>query len=238
MVRILQEHGTERVLVNSAADWGVSDPLRTRATGETMLAAAFNEDDVDRVLWRNAVDYYGRSGRLRPEHLGSLARSLIGVRLDTCHLAVGFEEPQGALARLSAAGPPAVKVQASCALHADDPKGSAPRACGPERGDRGRTPLGPRLPAHHRTRRGDLVSTVPDTSDRGGRTPVVVSCTVGAIPWLLAHMPNLRAIDEVGFSAPGHRSAYLCRWYAMGAGVDTVLTPRPVYRYDGRKDPD
>ena len=37
---------------------------------------------------------------------------------------------------------------------------------------------------------------------------------------------------------PAHRSAYLCWWYAMGADVDTVLTPRPVYRYDGRKEPD
>ncbi|MET9690269.1 TatD family hydrolase [Streptomyces sp. NPDC006514] len=70
MVRILQEYGTERVLVNSAADWGVSDPLRTRATGEAMLAAGFTEDDVDRVLWRNPVAFYGQSGRLRPEHLG------------------------------------------------------------------------------------------------------------------------------------------------------------------------
>ncbi|MFD7665816.1 alkaline phosphatase family protein [Streptomyces sp. NPDC059788] len=38
--------------------------------------------------------------------------------------------------------------------------------------------------------------------------------------------------------APEHRTAYLCWWYAMGAEVDTVLTPRPVYRYDGRKEPD
>ncbi|MFD0265972.1 TatD family hydrolase [Streptomyces sp. NPDC127106] len=64
MVAILKEHGTERMLVNSAADWGHSDPLLTRATGEAMLAAGFDEDDVDRVLWRNPVDFYGRSGRL------------------------------------------------------------------------------------------------------------------------------------------------------------------------------
>lgn len=38
--------------------------------------------------------------------------------------------------------------------------------------------------------------------------------------------------------APEHTSAYLCWWWAMGAEVDTVLTPRPVYRYDGRKQPD
>ncbi|WP_419995117.1 alkaline phosphatase family protein [Streptomyces boninensis] len=37
---------------------------------------------------------------------------------------------------------------------------------------------------------------------------------------------------------PHHTSAYLCWWWAMGAGADTVLTPRPVYHYDGRKSPD
>ncbi|MFJ9785674.1 TatD family hydrolase [Amycolatopsis sp. NPDC101161] len=67
MVAILKEYGTERVLVNSAADWGKSDPLKTRKTGDAMLAAGFSEDDVDRVLWRNPVEFYGRSGRLSLE---------------------------------------------------------------------------------------------------------------------------------------------------------------------------
>ncbi|MGW3959497.1 TatD family hydrolase [Amycolatopsis sp. NPDC005003] len=66
MVAILKEYGTERVLVNSAADWGKSDPLKTRKTGDAMLAAGFTEDDVDRVLWRNPVEFYGQSGRLSP----------------------------------------------------------------------------------------------------------------------------------------------------------------------------
>jgi predicted metal-dependent TIM-barrel fold hydrolase len=64
MVRILQEYGTERMVVNSAADWGRSDPLKTRATAEAMLAAGFGEDDVDLVLWRNPVAFFGQSGRL------------------------------------------------------------------------------------------------------------------------------------------------------------------------------
>ena len=67
MVAILREYGTEKVLVNSAADWGKSDPLKTRRTGDAMLAAGFTEDDVDRVLWRNPVEFYGRSGRLSLE---------------------------------------------------------------------------------------------------------------------------------------------------------------------------
>ncbi|MFI6628951.1 TatD family hydrolase [Nonomuraea fuscirosea] len=64
MVEILRRHGTERVLVNSAADWGVSDPLLTLETANAMLAAGFDEDDVDRVMWRNPVEFYAQSGRL------------------------------------------------------------------------------------------------------------------------------------------------------------------------------
>ncbi|WP_043617040.1 TatD family hydrolase [Nonomuraea candida] len=64
MVELLRKYGTERMLVNSAADWGVSDPLLTLATAEAMLAAGFGEDDVDRVMWRNPVEFYGQSGRL------------------------------------------------------------------------------------------------------------------------------------------------------------------------------
>jgi predicted AlkP superfamily pyrophosphatase or phosphodiesterase len=37
---------------------------------------------------------------------------------------------------------------------------------------------------------------------------------------------------------PGYTVANVCWWYAMGADVDWTVTPRPVYRADGRKDPD
>ncbi|MFJ3336902.1 TatD family hydrolase [Streptomyces sp. NPDC086766] len=64
MVAVLREYGTDRMLVNSAADWGRSDPLKTRKTGDAMLAAGFSTDDVDRILWRNPVSFYGQSGKL------------------------------------------------------------------------------------------------------------------------------------------------------------------------------
>ncbi|HVK22775.1 MAG TPA: TatD family hydrolase [Actinokineospora sp.] len=64
MVAILREYGTERMLVNSAADWGRSDPLKTLKTGLAMLEAGFTESDVDTVLWRNPVEFFGQSGRL------------------------------------------------------------------------------------------------------------------------------------------------------------------------------
>lgn len=67
MVRILQRYGTERMLVNSAADWGNSDPLRVRKVAEAMLAAGFDEDAVEDVVWRNPVRFFDQSGRLELE---------------------------------------------------------------------------------------------------------------------------------------------------------------------------
>jgi uncharacterized protein len=64
MVAVLKRYGPERILVNSAADWGKSDPLRTVATATAMLDAGFSADDVDRVMWRNPVEFYSQSGRL------------------------------------------------------------------------------------------------------------------------------------------------------------------------------
>jgi predicted metal-dependent TIM-barrel fold hydrolase len=78
MVTLLREYGPERVLVNSAADWGRSDPLLTRVTGEAMREAGFSEDDVDRVLWRNPVEFYGQSGRLDLSDVDSEAQTFAG----------------------------------------------------------------------------------------------------------------------------------------------------------------
>ncbi|GAA4638356.1 metabolite traffic protein EboE [Actinoallomurus vinaceus] len=53
--------------------------------------------------------------------LAFLYTGWVGVCVDVCHLAVGFEDPHAALAGLEAAGLPIVKVQASCAMEARDP---------------------------------------------------------------------------------------------------------------------
>ncbi|NYF10430.1 hypothetical protein HDC94_001586 [Leifsonia sp. AK011] len=64
MVAILQRIGTDRVLINSAADWGRSDVLKTLKTAKLMLESGFTEADVDRVMWQNPIDFYNQSGRV------------------------------------------------------------------------------------------------------------------------------------------------------------------------------
>ncbi|MBF6671012.1 metabolite traffic protein EboE [Glutamicibacter sp. FBE19] len=52
----------------------------------------------------------------------------VGVCVDTCHLAVSFADPAGAIAQIQNAGLRVVKVQASAALHVLDPKDRTARA--------------------------------------------------------------------------------------------------------------
>ncbi|MFM8979014.1 MAG: metabolite traffic protein EboE [Planctomycetia bacterium] len=56
------------------------------------------------------------------------ARRHLGVCYDACHQAVMWEDGPAGLARLSAAGIPVAKVQASCALELADPRDPAGRA--------------------------------------------------------------------------------------------------------------
>lgn len=52
----------------------------------------------------------------------------VGLCVDTCHLAVSFADPAGAVNEVEAAGLRIVKVQASAALHVTDPADPAARA--------------------------------------------------------------------------------------------------------------
>jgi hypothetical protein len=69
MVELVRRYGGERILVNSAADWGVSDPLKVPSTVEAMRAAGISRTDIERVVWENPLAFFGQSGRLSAERL-------------------------------------------------------------------------------------------------------------------------------------------------------------------------
>ena len=64
MVALVKRYGPERIIVNSAADWGVSDPLKVPKTATAMRQAGISDADIDQVLWRNPVRFFAQSGRL------------------------------------------------------------------------------------------------------------------------------------------------------------------------------
>jgi predicted metal-dependent TIM-barrel fold hydrolase len=65
MVELLKRYGLERMVVNSAADWGKSDPLKVPKTAEAMRSAGFSAAEIERVLFDNPVTFFEQSGRMK-----------------------------------------------------------------------------------------------------------------------------------------------------------------------------
>jgi predicted metal-dependent TIM-barrel fold hydrolase len=64
MVALVKRYGSDRILVNSAADWGVSDPLKVPKTAALMRESGIAEADIEKIVWQNPVTFFGQSGRL------------------------------------------------------------------------------------------------------------------------------------------------------------------------------
>ena len=64
MVEILRRWGTDRMVINSAADWGKSDPLKIPKTVTLMRQKGMAEHEIEKVVWHNPVSFFAKSGRL------------------------------------------------------------------------------------------------------------------------------------------------------------------------------
>ncbi|MFT7618643.1 MAG: putative metal-dependent TIM-barrel fold hydrolase [Planctomycetota bacterium] len=63
MVNVLKEFGVANMVINSACDWGVSDPLSVPKTVAGMRAVGFSEEDINTLVWDNPINFFGRDGR-------------------------------------------------------------------------------------------------------------------------------------------------------------------------------
>ena len=69
MTALIRQYGPERIIVNSAADWGISDCLKVPSTADEMIRSGFSEEEVERVLWHNPIDFFAQSGRIDKDEL-------------------------------------------------------------------------------------------------------------------------------------------------------------------------
>jgi predicted metal-dependent TIM-barrel fold hydrolase len=69
MVELVKKYGPERIIVDSSADWGVSDPLSVPKTAALMLERGVSPEDVEKTTWQNALDAYAQSGQIDVEEL-------------------------------------------------------------------------------------------------------------------------------------------------------------------------
>jgi predicted metal-dependent TIM-barrel fold hydrolase len=63
MVEVVKNYGSERIIVDSSADWGMSDPLSVPRTAALMLKHDIPAEDVRLTCYQNALTAYGQSGQ-------------------------------------------------------------------------------------------------------------------------------------------------------------------------------
>lgn len=64
MVALVKQYGAERIIVNSAADWGVSDPLKVPKSRDAMRAAGIPGATLQTIFWTNPIAFFAQSQRL------------------------------------------------------------------------------------------------------------------------------------------------------------------------------
>jgi predicted metal-dependent TIM-barrel fold hydrolase len=74
MVEIVRRYGSDHIIVDSSADWGVSDPLAVPKTARLMLERGIPQEDVERTCYRNALEAYGQSRKFAEAHWSGATR--------------------------------------------------------------------------------------------------------------------------------------------------------------------
>jgi len=67
MLEIVRQYGADQLIVDSACDWGISDPLSVPKTAALLAEHGVPVEDVRKVTYANALAAYGQSGQMREE---------------------------------------------------------------------------------------------------------------------------------------------------------------------------
>jgi predicted metal-dependent TIM-barrel fold hydrolase len=65
MSEIVRHYGAERIIVDSACDWGISEPLAVPKTAALMRERGHPEAHIRKVTYENALAAYGQSGQMK-----------------------------------------------------------------------------------------------------------------------------------------------------------------------------
>ena len=68
MVEVVKRFGSDNIIVDSSADWGVSDPLAVPKTARLMLQRGVSREDVIKTCYQNALDVFSKSGKMKESH--------------------------------------------------------------------------------------------------------------------------------------------------------------------------
>jgi uncharacterized protein len=72
MVDVVKQYGPSNIMINSAADWGISDPLAVPKTAALMKQRGISDEHIMLVTYQNAITAFGKSGQINEEDFAAI----------------------------------------------------------------------------------------------------------------------------------------------------------------------
>lgn len=94
MVDIVKTYGAENIMVNSAADWGISDPLAVPKTAALMLQKGVDRASVEKVTYSNAIDAFKVANHLDLESLNETLNADPTAKFEGNTILRGGQQPR------------------------------------------------------------------------------------------------------------------------------------------------
>lgn len=94
MVEVVKQYGSERIMINSAADWGISDPLAVPKTAALMKKSGIGLDDIELVSFRNALTAFGQSGQIHERDFVSIKNIDQSQKFESNSILRGGQQPR------------------------------------------------------------------------------------------------------------------------------------------------
>jgi predicted metal-dependent TIM-barrel fold hydrolase len=83
MVELLKKYGGDQIILDSATDWGISDPLAVPKTAALARERGVSEEAIRKATYQNALTAYGQSGQMHESDW------INGVKVDQTQLHEG-----------------------------------------------------------------------------------------------------------------------------------------------------
>lgn len=94
MVEIMKQYGAERIMINSAADWGISDPLAVPKSAALMKRSGISLQDIELVTYRNAITAFGQSGQINEKEFEQIQAVDQAQKFESNSILRGGQQPR------------------------------------------------------------------------------------------------------------------------------------------------
>lgn len=94
MVTLVKQYGSERIMINSAADWGISDPLAVPKSAALMKKSGISLEDIELVTYRNAITAFAQSGQINESDFNQVRNIDQGQKFESNSILRGGQQPR------------------------------------------------------------------------------------------------------------------------------------------------